>query len=249
MPMPTFQRASVVLLALLCGILLSFPRSTLYAQALGSMAGTVVNVLDDEPLKGVTVTVLEGDFRTVTDEEGRFFFSDLPTDEVTLRVELGGYTSLVERVIPTPPEVGVFRVRIAPIWASLSEILVIAGRPSPAPASADVIIGSNDDSKTALELLAEKIPGVRASLSQGAVRGASRIRLRGNNSISFSSAPAIYVDGIRVNGQENSGLQALELIPAEEVAGIRILRGPSATGQYGDGADGVILIETRKGRR
>ena len=248
MPIPTFQRASIVLLALLCGIPLSFPRSTLHAQALGSMAGTVVSVLDDEPLKGVTVTVLEGDFQTVTDEEGRFFFSDLPTDEVTLRVESGGYTSLVERVIPTPPEVGVFRVRIAPIWASLSEILVIAG-PSPAPASADVIVGSNNDSKTALELLAEKIPGVRATLSQGAVRGGSGIRLRGNNSISFSSAPAIYVDGIRVNGQETSGLHALELIPAQEVAGIRILRGPSATGQYGDGAAGVILIETRTGRR
>ena len=183
----------------------------------------------------------------MTDEEGRFFFSDLPTDEVTLRVQLGGYTSLVERVIPTPPEVGVFRVRIAPIWASLSELLVIAG-PSPAPASADVIIGSNNDSKTALELLAEKIPGVRATLSQSAVRSGARIRLRGNNSISFSSAPAIYVDGIRVNS-ETTGLQALELIPAEEVAGIRILKGPSATGQYGDGAAGVILIETRTGRR
>ena len=246
MPTPTFQRASIVLLALLCGILLSFPRSALHAQALGSMAGTVVSVLDDEPLMGVTVTVLEGDFQAVTDEEGRFFFSDLPTDEVTLRVEFGGYTSLVERVIPTPPEVGVFQIRIAPIWASLSEILVIAG-PSPAPASADVIVGSNDDSKTVLELLAEKIPGVRATLSQGAMRGGSRIQLRGNNSISFSSAPAIYVDGILVNSR--AGLHALELIPAEEVAGIRILRGPSATGQYGDGAAGVILIETRTGRR
>ena len=249
MPTPTFQRASIVLLALLCGILLFFPRSALHAQALGSMAGTVVSVLDDEPLMGVTVTV-QGDFQAVTDEEGRFFFSDLPTDEVTLRVEFGGYTSLVERVIPTPPEVGVFQIRIAPIWASLSEILVIAGAgPSPAPASADVIVGSNDDSKTALELLAEKIPGVRATLSQGAMRGGFGIRLRGNNSISFSSAPAIYVDGILVNTREGSGLHALELIPAQEVAGIRILRGPSATGQYGDGAAGVILIETRTGRR
>ena len=168
------------------------------------MAGTVVSVLDDEPLMGVTVTV-QGDFQAVTDEEGRFFFSDLPTDEVTLRVEFGGYTSLVERVIPTPPEVGVFQIRIAPIWASLSEILVIAGAgPSPAPASADVIVGSNDDSKTALELLAEKIPGVRATLSQGAMRGGFGIRLRGNNSISFSSAPAIYVDGILVNTREGS---------------------------------------------
>lgn len=244
----TFQKASIILLTALCGILLSFPRSTLHAQALGSMAGTVLSVLDDEPLKGATVTVIEGDFQAVTDEEGRFFFSDLPTGEVTLRVELGGYTSLVERVIPTPAEVGVFQVRIAPIWASLSEIVVTAGE-SPRPASADVIIANNDDAKTAFELLAEKIPGLGTSLGQGAVRDGSRIRLRGNHSITYSSFPAIYVDGIRVNSEESSGLQALERIPAEEVAGIRILRGPSATSQYGDAVDGVILIETRKGGR
>ena len=244
---PRCPRAAIVLLTLLCGILPFPPRSELHAQAGGSMAGTVVSVLDDEPLMGVRVRVLEGDFQAVTDEEGRFFFSDLPTGEVTMRVEFGGYTTLVERVIPTPAEVGVFQVSIAPIWASLSEIVVNAG-PSPAPTSADVIV-ENDDYKTALELLADQIPGVGASLGEGPAHSGSRIRLRGNNSISFSSTPAIYLDGIRVRSQETSGLQALERIPASDVARIRILRGPSATGQYGDGAAGVILIETRGGQR
>ena len=246
MPTHTFK-ASIVLFTLLCGLLLSFPRSALDAQAGGSMAGTVVSVLDDEPLMGVAVTVLEGDFHAVTDEEGRFFFSDLPTGEVTMRVEFGGYSTLVERVIPTPAEVGVFQVSIAPIWASLSEIVVNAGPPR-ALTSSDIIV-YNRDNKTALELLADQVPGVGASLGQSPVHSGSRIRLRGNNSITFNSVPAIYLDGIRVRTQETSGLQILDRIPASDIAGIRVLRGPSATGQYGDGAAGVILIETRGAQR
>ena len=246
---PTLQRASIVVLA---SLLFTSPRSTLQAQALDLVAGTVLNVGNDEPLKGVTVTVLEGDFQAVTDEEGRFFFSDLPTAEVTLRVELSGYASVVERVILTPVEVGVLQVRLAPIFATLSELLVTVDKSAPS-ASADVEVLSRDgNASTAFDLLVEKIPGVNASLFQN--RGGSRIRIRGSSSLTLSNDPAIYLDGIRINPRgmstsASSGLHALELIPASQVERIQILKGPSATGQYGDAAHGVVLIETRGGAR
>ena len=37
------------------------------------------------------------------------------------------------------------------------------------------------------------------------------------------------------------------MIPASEIKRIRALRGPAAAAQYGESANGVILIETRRG--
>ena len=42
-------------------------------------------------------------------------------------------------------------------------------------------------------------------------------------------------------------LHTLETIPASQVRQIRILRGPAAAAQYSESANGVILIETRRG--
>ena len=249
----TAERVALTLFVLLSGALLPFPGYALHAQALGSLGGTVFSGLNDEPLTGVTIAVLDGDFQTVTDEDGEFFFPELPTGEVTLRAELSGYASVVERVRLTPAEVGILQLRLTPIMAALSELLVVVGRESTPPGSADVVVlGGNDDSRTALDMLAEKIPGV--SVSQGSVSSGAQIRIRGSSSLFLSNAPAIYLDGIRITAREegldtraSAGLHALELIPASRVKRIRVLRGPSASGLYGDAAHGVILVETHQG--
>jgi hypothetical protein len=251
-PTPTLQRALIVVLGSVCGILFTSPRSTLHAQALDLVSGIVLNVGNSEPLKGVTVTVLEGDFRAVTDEDGRFLFSDLPAAEVTLKIELSGYASVVERVILTPVEVGVLQVRLAPIFATLEELKVMVDDPAPRSSSDIEIVRRSDDFRTAFDLLADEIPGVNAGLQLNS--GGARIRIRGSSSLTLSNAPAIYLDGIRVNAQGagtavSSGLHALELIPASQVESIQVLKGPSTTGQYGDASQGVVLIQTRKGKR
>jgi hypothetical protein len=247
----TIERVSFTLL--LSGVLLSSPGYLLHAQTVGSLAGTVLSAENDAPLKGVTVAVLEGDFQTVTDEDGGFFFPELPTGEITLRAELSGYASVVERVGLTPAEVGILQLRLAPIMAALSELLVVVGRGATSSGPADVLVlGGTDDSRTALDMLAEKIPGV--NVSQGSVSSGAQIRIRGSSSLFLSNAPSVYLDGIRITPREgsfdsrwSSGLHALELVPASLVKRIRVLRGPSASSLYGDATHGVILIETHDG--
>lgn len=246
------QRVSGTLFVLLSGALVSFPSGALHAQTLGSLAGTVLSAVNDAPLEGVTITALDSDFQAVTDEDGEFFFPELPADELTLRAELNGYAAVVERVGLAPDEMGFLQLRLTPIMAALSELLVVVGRESTPPGSADVVVSGDDDSRTALDMLAEKIPGV--NVSQGSVSSGAQIRIRGSSSLFLSNAPAIYVDGIRITAREeslstrsSSELHALELIPASRVKRIRVLRGPSASSQYGDAAHGVILIETHDG--
>jgi len=122
------RQSSILFVAVLSGFLLAFPRSALAAQALGSLAGIVSSGVDGAPLRSATITVLGGDFEAVTDEEGRFFFAGLPPGELTLRTELPGYASVVEQVSLRPDEGGVLLIRLAPVMAALSELLVVVGR-------------------------------------------------------------------------------------------------------------------------
>ncbi len=65
----------------------------------------------------------------------------------------------------------------------------------------------------------------------------------------LNNDPVIYVDGVRVSDRlGDAQVHVLELIPAEDVERIRILRGPAAAAAYADAANGIILVETRLSR-
>jgi TonB-linked SusC/RagA family outer membrane protein len=75
----------------------------------------------------------------------------------------------------------------------------------------------------------------------GGPEGSSKIRIRGVASINNSTDPLFVVDGIRV------GTNIDYLNPAD-VQNIEILKDASATAIYGsEGANGVIMVTTRKG--
>ena len=250
MMVSTVRPTAALFAALLSGIFLPFPHSSLIAQTLGSLAGTVSSGMNDAPLMSATVTVLGLELEAMTDEEGRFFLSGLPVGEIALRAELNGYASVVEQVMLTSTEAGLLQIRLIPVMATLSELLVLAGvGESSSSGSSDSEVLRDDNSGSAADLLATRLPGVNLS-SRGGADDGTRIRIRGSSSLSLSNAPAIYVDGIRITPRgapatrESSGLHVLDLIPANMVERIRILRGPAAAA-YPDAAHGVILIETR----
>ncbi len=74
------------------------------------------------------------------------------------------------------------------------------------------------------QLLSGRAAGVQV-VSQGATGAGSRIRIRGQSSLSLSNDPLIYVDGVRVNGQSSAQTSstggttqsALDQIAPEEI--------------------------------
>lgn len=69
------------------------------------------------------------------------------------------------------------------------------------------------------------------------------IRIRGISSINASSEPLIVLDGIPFNG-------SLSMISQDMIESINVLKDAGSTALYGArGANGVILIETKKGRK
>ncbi len=94
--------------------------------------------------------------------------------------------------------------------------------------------------------------GIHVVRGSGQVGAGSRILIRGVNSLELPGDPLVFVDGIRVNTRVASGqseapfvVGILDLIPADAVSRIEVLKGPSAT-RFGVGSsNGVILVFTR----
>ncbi len=92
------------------------------------------------------------------------------------------------------------------------------------------------------QALTGKVAGVVVTTSDGAVGSEANITIRGNNSLTQSSAPLYVIDGFPTESS-----MATAISPAD-IESIDILKDASATAIYGArGANGVIVITTRQG--
>lgn len=93
----------------------------------------------------------------------------------------------------------------------------------------------------AAELVKGKIAGLSITNSSGDPTAQSTIMLRGVNTISGNVSPLVLVDGIEGD---------LNTVAPENIASIDVLKDASAAAIYGTrGANGVILITTKTGKR
>ncbi|MEO7359564.1 MAG: SusC/RagA family TonB-linked outer membrane protein, partial [Gemmatimonadaceae bacterium] len=101
-------------------------------------------------------------------------------------------------------------------------------------------------------LLSGRAAGVQIS-SAGATGAGSRIRIRGQSSLSQGNDPLIYVDGVRVISNTatggTSGPSRFDDFNPAEIESIEVIKGPSAATLYGtEAANGVISITTKRGK-
>lgn len=99
-----------------------------------------------------------------------------------------------------------------------------------------------------------QIAGVRVSQNDGQPGGGASIRIRGTSSINGTNEPLYVIDGVPLISEsvtEGQGLviNPLSSLSANDIESIEVLKDASATAIYGArGANGVILVTTRKGR-
>ena len=95
-----------------------------------------------------------------------------------------------------------------------------------------------------------KVSGVNITSSSGAPGSAQLIVIRGQGSIREGSGPLFVVDGFPL-GLAGTGADSspLNFINPEDIESIDVLKDASATAIYGSrGANGIILITTKKGK-
>lgn len=92
------------------------------------------------------------------------------------------------------------------------------------------------------QALQGRAAGVQVTSASGSPGGDVRIRIRGANSLTGDNSPLYVIDGF-VGADFNN-------INAEDIASIVVLKDASSTAIYGSrGANGVILITTKTGRK
>ncbi len=217
------------------------------AQAPGAIEGIVVDQQTAEPIEGAVVTVESRTLEARSGSDGHFLLAGAPAGTLLIRVNAPGYSRLVEEVEVTPGGLVQLEIRLLSVTALLDEVLVTGDR-RPGP---EVQTRDTGEAQTAADLLSRRIPGLSSGPYGGEIGGRERVLIRGVSSLSLGNEPAIYLDGLRIfsggdGAQEMAQvIQLLQAIPAEAVTRLEVLRGPSASAEFGELATGVIAIETR----
>jgi len=98
-----------------------------------------------------------------------------------------------------------------------------------------------------------QVAGLQSVAASGAPGANQQIRIRGISSINASSAPLWVIDGVPVNAndlsRQTTSANILSTLNPNDIESITVLKDAASTSIYGSrGANGVILVTTKKGR-
>lgn len=231
-----------------------------------TITGTVTDT-KGEPNVGASIVVKGTTVGTVTDIDGKYSL-DVPKNATTLTVSSVGFTSQdlpigISNVLNVQLSEGVL----------LSETVVTALGISKSEKTIGYAVTNvggatltSSGEPNVVQALAAKSSGVQVVQSAGVPGASSKILIRGNSTFTGNNQPLFVVDGIPYDNATNTtqGLdypfnptlrgvnesnRALDLNPGD-IENISVLKGPSAAALYGTrGANGVILITTKKGKK
>jgi TonB-linked SusC/RagA family outer membrane protein len=232
---------------LLIGILLG-TSFTVFAQQ--TAKGVVKEKASGEYLPGVSV-VVKGTTRGVeTDFDGNFTIEKVKTGD-TLVFRYLGYADK-EVVINANFNL---TVELEASSEQLDEIVIVGyGTTTVRDATGSVeAITEKEFTKgnivTPENLLSGRVAGVNI-VTSGAPGSGSEIRIRGGSSLNASNNPLIVVDGLPMSGTAGGSRGVLATINPNDIESFSVLKDASATAIYGSrGANGVIIITTKKGRK
>jgi TonB-linked SusC/RagA family outer membrane protein len=103
------------------------------------------------------------------------------------------------------------------------------------------------------QMLEGKVSGLQAPLSTGQPGANQQVIIRGIGSVSAGTSPLYVVDGLIINSGDLTSntitANALSGLNPNDIESVNILKDAQATSIYGSrGANGVIIITTKKGR-
>ena len=225
-----------------------------------TVSGRVTSPEDDLGLPGVTVVVKGTSKGTVTDMNGDFKLSGVNAED-TLAFSYVGFEPQ-EVLVGTQKVINIIMQVAA---RELEEVVVTAlgvkrqkreiGY-STEKIDADVVVRSN--APNVINAIIGRSAGVQVSQGDGVEGGSTRITIRGNNNLSGNNQPLIVVDNVPMEntpGLTNIGRgvdwgNPLSDINPQDIEDYSVLKGGAASALYGSrGANGVILITTKRGKK
>ncbi|MCM4156716.1 TonB-dependent receptor [Gramella sp. AN32] len=203
-------------------------------------------VVDDQniPLIGVNVIEIGTNNGVVTNFDGEYSIVVNSPSSVLSFSYLGFQT--IE--IPVEQQ-NTIKVTLTKNTSALDEVVVV-GYGTRKVSDLTGAVGSissnrleNKPNANVIQALQGAVPGVNITQNGGgAEQGNNSILIRGRNSITAGNGPLIVLDGVPYSGN-------LSDINTQDVKSMTVLKDASSTAIYGSrGANGVIIIETKKGQ-
>ena len=213
------------------------------------------NVVDEGgvPLPGVNIVIKGTTSGIQTDFDGNYAIEVSP-GQILVFSYLGQKTT--ERTVGSP---SVLNVTMQEDASQLEEVVVVGFGTQSKRLLTDNIAKIDSDqiggiaTPSMQSSLVAKAPGVQITQINGKLEGGVKVIIRGLSSVSASQEPLYVIDGIEMNNNNISSIQAslnpLLSINPNDIASIDILKDASATAIFGaKGTNGVILITTKRGK-
>jgi iron complex outermembrane receptor protein len=223
----------------------------------------VVKATDGSPLPGATVVEKGTTNGTITDVDGKFSLS--VKENSTLSFSFVGYTSVemeykgqaTINVILKEESIGIDEVVAVGYGVQRkSDLTGATNRLSEKDMNKSLAISP-------VEMMQGRIAGVNITQNNGEPGGGVTVRVRGSSSIRSGQEPLYVVDGIPLDNSNltpSGGSAAgygsggsknpLSFLNPEDIESIDILKDASSTAIYGArGANGVVLVTTKKGKK
>jgi TonB-linked SusC/RagA family outer membrane protein len=210
-----------------------------YSQEPLQVTGQVRSSDNGSPMPGVSVTVKGTQRGVSTNSDGKFILT-APSGAVLLLTAIG-YES------QSLPARSMVNVALRPVASDLQEVTVVGVtiRKKDLTGSVAGITESTIKELPVTDInqaIQGRIPGVLIQNNNPRPGGSATIKVRGNNSIQYGSNPIYVVDGLVIEDGFNT-------INPDDIASVDVLKDASATALYGArGANGVVLITTRRGK-
>lgn len=232
-----------------------------------SISGTVTSADDGSVLPFVSVGVKGTTKGVTTNIDGKYTIPHMSAKD-TLVFSFVSYET-VKVVVGNQK---IINVKLHQAIKALDEVVItalgVSRQTKEMGYSTQKVDGSDlqkSDASNIISALSGKSAGVQIANPDGVDGGTTRITIRGNNNISGNNQPLIVVDGTPLENDPgftyttvatktiSSGQDwgsAINNINAQDIEDINILKGGAASALYGSrGANGVILITTKKGKK
>ncbi|MFC2115064.1 SusC/RagA family TonB-linked outer membrane protein [Bacteroidota bacterium] len=239
------------------------------AQQAIVIRGRVIDSEDRTTIIGATVVEYDQENRvvngTITNVNGDFVYQMHDASNI-VRISVIGYET---QEIKIDPDVTIM-VELVPEDIKIDEVQIIGQARSSGSltnlddrdkASSSVKIDMMDMKEagvlSAADALQGKVSGLDIVAASGDPGSGSQLVIRGLSSMG-NSQPLIVIDGIPqskvssdfdLSSADSEDISNLINIPLQDIKSIEVLKDAASTAAYGsEGADGVLLIESHKGR-
>lgn len=222
---------------------------------ISKVTGNVTSEEDGLPVVGASVLVKGTTIGTVTDIDGNFTLTNVPSSAGTLVISFIGMQSQEVKI----------KSNVNVVLKSDAEVLdevVVTGYGVQRKASftgAASIVGEEAIAKkndaNFVKVLEGSVPGVQMNNSTSMPGVWGSVYIRGRASLNSGTQPLYVIDGMPVNSDtdaistsDNNMVDPMSSINPADIESITVLKDAAATAIYGSrAANGVIVVTTKKG--